>query len=138
MLGNIIKSVGPNKYEVKFDNGVIKEVTSNSLRIEEADSGIPVEEAAPSLEAVSKESVENDDSNFSPDSEESDDILFLMDSARIDTFSDSDNESNDNSNDEIEINTGDINVPADTPDTNNNASTPNESSLTYHQKLETK
>jgi len=138
VLGNVIKSVGPNKYEVKFDNGVIKEVTSNSLCIEEADSGIPVEEAAPSLEAVSKESVENNDSNFSPDSEESDDILFPMDSAGIDTFSDSDNESNDNSNDEIEINTGDINVPADTPDTNNNASTPNESSLTYHQKLETK
>ena len=30
----------PNKYEVKFDNGIIKEVTSNSPHIEEADSGI--------------------------------------------------------------------------------------------------
>ena len=53
VLGKVIKSVGPNKYEVKFDNSVIKEVTSNSLCIEEADSGIPIEEAAPALEPVS-------------------------------------------------------------------------------------
>ena len=53
VLSNVIKSVGPIKYEVKFDNGVIKEVTSNSLHIEEADSGIPIKEAAPVLELVS-------------------------------------------------------------------------------------
>ena len=45
--------MGPKKYKVKFDNGVIKEVTSNSLRIKEADSGILIEEVALSLELVS-------------------------------------------------------------------------------------
>ena len=44
----------PSKHEVKFDNSVAKEVTSNSLRIEEADSGMLIEEAALSLEPVSK------------------------------------------------------------------------------------
>ena len=53
VLSNVIKSVGPNKYEVKFNNGVIKEVTSNSLLIEEAVSSIPIEEAALVLELVS-------------------------------------------------------------------------------------
>ena len=54
VLGNVIKSMSSNKYEVKFCNSIIKEVTSNSLRIEETDSGIPIEEVAPSLESVSE------------------------------------------------------------------------------------
>ena len=52
-MGSVIKSISPSKCEVKFDNGVIKEVTSNSLHVEEADSSIPIKEAAPALEPVS-------------------------------------------------------------------------------------
>ena len=135
VLGNVIKSAGSNKYEVKFGNGVIKEVISNSLHIEKADSGIPIEEAAPVLEPVS--SVENDEivSNSS-DSNEWDDILFLMDSARLDLFNNSDNKCD--SNDEIEINTGDMNLPADALDTNNTSSISNQLQLVYHQKLKVK
>ena len=122
-LDNIIKSIDPNKYEVKFDNSVIKEVTSNFLYIEEADSSIPIEEAAPSLELVSEQSVENDDLIYSLDSNELDDILFLIDGTRLGSLNNSDNEYN--SNDEIEISIGDINLPADTLDTNNTSSIPN-------------
>ena len=43
VLGNVIKFVDPNKYEVKFNNSFIKEVTFNSLPIEEVDSSIPIE-----------------------------------------------------------------------------------------------
>ena len=135
ILDNAIKSVSLNKYKVKFGNGVIKEVISNSLHIEKADSGIPIEEAAPVLEPVS--SVENDEivSNSS-DSNEWDDILFLMDSARLDLFNNSDNKCD--SNDEIEINTGDMNLPADALDTNNTSSISNQLQLVYHQKLKVK
>ena len=100
VLSNVIKSVDPNKYEVKFDNSVIKEVTSNSLRIEEADSGILIEEVAPVLELVSQQSIENNEIiNNSLDSDKTDDILFLMDGAGLGSFNDSNNKCN--SNDEI-------------------------------------
>ena len=133
-----MKSVDPNKHEVKFYIGATKEVTSNSRRIEEADSSVPFEEAASLLEPVRKGSVENNDSNYSPNSNELDDILFLIDDAGLNSFNDSDNKSNKDSNDEIEINSGDINLPADTQGTNNAASMPNELPLTYHQKLKVK
>ena len=98
VLGIVVKSVGPNKYEVKFDNGVTKEVSSNALRIEEADSGIPVEEAAPSLEPTGEESAGNEDSNYTPDSEESEDVLFPMDTAGVNPFPDSDDEADASNN----------------------------------------
>ena len=59
-----------------------------------------------------------------------------MDSARLGSFSNSDNECD--SNDKIEINMGDINLLADTSDTNNTLSIPNQSQLAYYQKLEVK
>ena len=46
-----------------------------------------------------------------------------MDSARLSSFNDSNNEYD--SNDEIEISMGDINLPADTSDTNNTSSISN-------------
>ena len=49
-----------------------------------------------------------------------------------DAFPESDNESNEDLNDEIEINTGNINAPADAPYANNNTSMLNESPITYH------
>ena len=129
--------MGPNKYKVKFDNGIIKEVTFNSLCIEEADSGILIEETAPVLELVSQQSVENNEIvNNSPDSDESDDILFPIDSTGLSSFNNSDNEYD--SNDKIEINTRDINLLANTSDTNNTSSIPNQSQLTYYQKLKAK
>ena len=138
VLGNVVKSVGPNKYQVKFDNGVVKDVASNVLRIEEDDSGIPVSEVVPNLEPVSEDLDDDEESNYSPDSEESDDALFPMDAAGVDDFPQSDGESNDDSNKEIEFNIGDVNAPADTPETNNDTTTPNESPSTYHEKLEKK
>jgi len=39
VLRNVTKSISNNKYEVKFDNGVVKECSSQALRIEEATSG---------------------------------------------------------------------------------------------------
>ena len=62
-----------------------------------------------------------------------DNILFLIDSARLDSFNNSVNECNKDSNDEIEINFGYINLLANTPDTNNTTSIPNQLLLTYYQ-----
>ena len=138
VLDIVVKSVSPNKHQTKFDNGVAKEVASDALRIEEADFSMPADEVAPNLEPASKESAEDEESNCSPDSEESDDALFPMDSAGVDAFPESDGESNDDSNEEIEISTGDMNAPADAPEISNNATAPNESPSAYHKKLEKK
>ena len=43
-LGNVTKSVGNNQYKVTFDNSIVKELHSSSLRIEESNLGIPIEE----------------------------------------------------------------------------------------------
>ena len=107
------------------------------MRIEEATSGM-LKETALSLEPVSEESVKKEDSICSPNSDELEGILFLIDDARLDSFNDSDNECNENTNNEVEINTGNITLPADTPDTNDATAIANESLLTYHQKLEAK
>ena len=42
IFGNVMKSVGDNKYSIKFDDGTTKEVHSNTLRIKDSESGLPV------------------------------------------------------------------------------------------------
>ena len=59
-----------------------------------------------------------------------------MDGTRLGSFNNSNNEYD--SNNEIKINSGDINLPANTPDTNNTVPIPNQSQLTYYQKLKAK
>ena len=67
-----------------------------------------------------------------------DDILFPIDSDGLDSFNNSDNECDEDANDEIEINSGNMNLLANAPDTNNTTLMPNKLPLTYYQKLEAK
>ena len=154
VLGNVTKSISNNKYEVKFDNRVVKECSSQALRIEEATSGIPIEETVlPQISEDSNDGEESDDeeeSAYIPDNEEANDessdepndFLFPMDSAGVDhPLDDSDKEDECvNSQDSLEFNVGDINAAADTNQINTNVNEPvlNETPLTYHQKLESK
>ena len=122
------KSIGNNRYKIKFDNGTVKEVYSNSLCIEESSSGIPIEKSIPMAVKVTED----------PNVEEMEDITFPIDSAGIDDLIDSGNEDNDDMNKEVEINIREINVPADAPPSNNNTANTNDTPLTYQQKLEAK
>lgn len=154
VLGNVMKSIDNNRCEVKFDNGVVKECSSQALRIEEATSGMPAEETT--LPQISEESndgeslADKEGSAHNPDddevndqsSEEQEDALFPMDSARVDHPSDDSDKDDDgvDSQDSLEVNIGDINATADANRTLTNATQPisNEELQTHHQKLESK
>ena len=104
------KSVGNNRYKIKFDNSTIKKVHSNSLHIEESSSSIPIKESILIAVEVTEDF----------DMEEMEDITFPIDSARINDLIDSSNKDNDDMNKKIEINIGNINVPTNTSPSNNN------------------
>ena len=59
-LGNVTKSVGNNRYEVTFNNGIVKELHSSSLHIEESNLGILIEESVMmEIETTNNETTNN-------------------------------------------------------------------------------
>ena len=85
VLGNITKSIGNNRCEVKFHNRVIRECSSQALRVKESTLGTPIKETVPQ---ASKESIDEEESNYDPGNDDLNDdsnkFLFPMDSAGID------------------------------------------------------
>jgi hypothetical protein len=138
VFNNVANSVGDNRYKIKFDDSTTKEVHSNSLQIEDSSSGIPLSEViATVVEATDDNGTQQASKvNTNPDIEETKDFTFLIDSTSIDDIIDNTNKEDDSINNEVEINIGDINVPADAPDSNNNSTDTNTTLLIHHQKLE--
>ena len=67
-----------------------------------------------------------------PDAKEHKDITFPMDSTGVDDLFDGVNEDNDSITEDVEINIGNINIPADTPPNNDNTSNANNPPIMYH------
>ena len=114
----------------------MKELHSSSLRIEESNSGILIEESVTmEIETTNNETTNNtmDQPNtIDPDAEEYEDITFPIDSAGIDDLFDSINEDNNGMTEDVKINIGDINIPTDTPPNNDNTSNANNLPIMYH------
>ena len=77
------------------------------------------------------ELVANNSKNKNHNTEEIEDIVFLIDSTSVDDLVDSSNKDNDNMNEDIEENIRDINMRTDAPPSNNNTSNANNPSLIY-------
>lgn len=139
LFGKVISSIGENKYKILLDNGIEKDIHSNALRLEESSAGIPLTETSEEAAVVDNE-VNEETINNIMDEEETEDVVFPMDSADIDPVFEETYEEDDGMNDEAAINIGDINVPADTDELANTANndSDNPSPQTYHQKLEAK
>ena len=132
LFGNVVSSIGGNKYSILFDNGITKEIQSNSLRIEDSSAGVPISEAIATVVEVT-EIDKNTEENIDHDVDEAEEITFLMDSSGADHIFDDINEEDDGMNNEAEINVGDINIPADEPTPDNNSNSDNNTSvLSYH------
>ena len=59
LFGTVVSATECNKYIVKFDNGLEKECTSRSLRIERSTSAVPVSEVVDEVSGASTAAAEN-------------------------------------------------------------------------------
>ena len=146
IFGNVTRSVGDNRYAITFDDGTSKEIHSNSLRIEDQNSGIPLSESRTDTVEVDTNHQDEDETqehmpsaneNLTPAMSEQGNDQTLCDDTSDDVIED-----DDGMNAEVAINIGDINLPADTPNTtvneNRNDIVDGTVPLSYHQKLEQK
>jgi len=92
----------------------MKEIQSNSLRIEDSSAGVPILEVITTAVEVA-EMDNNTEENINHDADKAEEITFLMDGSRADYIFDDTNEEDNGMNDEAEINVSDINIPADKP-----------------------
>ena len=121
---------------------MVKELHLSLLRIEESNLGILIEESVTmEIETTNNETTNNtmkQPNTIDPDAEEYEDITFPIDSAGIDDLFDSVNEDDNSMTEDVEINIGNINIPADISSNNDNTLNANDPLIIYHQKLESK
>ena len=151
-FGNVISSIGNNKYKVRFDDGSTKDVSSTSLQIEESTVGLPPSETvatfpppdpsttntktiADSTTAATptgSEAVEEIEEHVQDSQDQIDDEEHIPTNGDEDGISGVVEDGNDEINDEA-VNIGDINIPADVGGT-----TESDAPLTYQDKLQRK
>ena len=148
IYGNVVASIGDNKYSVQFDNGLTKQLVSNSLRIEDSTAAIPPSEASQAGTTITeKESVGNPTGSLAVEDREehindTQDQIDEEEHIPNITVEEEDNDDDVNEEDdgmnEDSVNIGDINVPADTPEEVPLAEDGVRTPLTYHNKLQAK
>ena len=139
MYSNAASSISNNKYKIKFNNGTTKVVYSNSLWIEDTNSSIPLSESITTTVEVTEEDClyKIDKANINTNLDENEDIIFPINGTRFEdngsnNLVDDANEEDNGINDEVEINIGNLNIPADIHNAMNNNGNNNSILLSYH------